>query len=47
MEDKREVSYEGGKELSLNYGIPFFEVSAFQNININESIELLANIVYE
>lgn len=47
MEDKREVSYEDGENLSKNYDIPFFEVSAFQNKNINESIELLANIVYE
>mmetsp|Transcript_2867 Transcript_2867/g.3197 ORF Transcript_2867/g.3197 Transcript_2867/m.3197 type:complete len:141 (+) Transcript_2867:58-480(+) len=36
LEDNREVSYEEGKALADEYGIPFFETSAKDRINIDE-----------
>ena len=35
-EDHREVTKSDGRRLAEEYGIPFFEVSAFKNIKIQE-----------
>ena len=42
----RVVSYEMGKELADEYGIPFFETSAKENNNIDECFQEMANAVY-
>ena len=39
--DKREVSEEEGRELANQYGYQFFETSAKENINIDETFEAL------
>lgn len=36
LEHKRVVSYEQGKELAKQYGIPFLETSAKDTVNIDE-----------
>ena len=41
--DKREVSEEEGKELGKQYGYKFYETSAKENININETFETLVS----
>ena len=37
LEDKREVSYQEGKDFAQNNNMLFFEVSAKNNTNINEA----------
>ena len=41
LEDKREVSYQEGKDFAQNNNMLFFEVSAKNNTNINEAFESL------
>ena len=42
MSDKAKVTSEEGKSLALQFGIPFFEVSAKSNSNIDECILTIA-----
>ena len=44
LEDKRVVSFEEGKERALNYGIRFMEISAKENINVDEMYHLMLEI---
>ena len=39
----RAVSEEQGKNLSIEYKLPFFETSAYKNCNVTEVFEFLAN----
>ena len=41
LEDKREVSYQEGKDFAQNNNMLFFEVSAKNNTNINEAFKSL------
>ena len=41
LEDKREVSYQEGKDFALKNNLLFLEASAKNNINIKEAFELL------
>jgi small GTP-binding protein len=41
--DERQVSTEEGQSLSKEFGILFYETSAYKDININESFESLVN----
>ena len=41
LEDKREVSYQEGKDFAQKNNMLFFEVSAKNNTNINEAFESL------
>jgi len=43
LEENRAVSFEEGKERALNYGIPFMEISAKENINVEEVFHLLVS----
>ncbi|XP_056374518.1 ras-related protein Rab-10-like isoform X1 [Hyla sarda] len=45
-EDEREVSKERGEKLAWEYGIPFFETSAKENINIENAFDLLSTTIY-
>ncbi|MEE6464094.1 hypothetical protein FKM82_006174 [Ascaphus truei] len=45
-EDKREVSKEKGEKLAWEFGIPFFETSAKENINIENAFLMLAESIY-
>ncbi|KAM8967461.1 ras-related protein Rab-10-like [Pelodytes ibericus] len=45
-EDKREVSKERGEKLAWEFGIPFFETSATENINIEKAFLILAEAIY-
>ncbi|KAM4705408.1 ras-related protein Rab-10-like [Rhinophrynus dorsalis] len=45
-EDKREVSKERGEKLAWEFGIPFFETSAKENINIDKAFLMLAEAIY-
>lgn len=45
--DKREVSYEDGKALAAEYGILFYETSAKDNINIDETFCGTAELIKE
>ena len=36
FDDQRVVSYEEGRALAAEYGVPFFETSAKDNINVTE-----------
>ena len=47
LREEREVSNEEGKERALNYGIPFIETSAKDDINIHEAFHLLFDKFYE
>uniref|UniRef100_A0A4W5KWE5 Ras-related protein Rab-15 n=1 Tax=Hucho hucho TaxID=62062 RepID=A0A4W5KWE5_9TELE len=44
-EEKRQVATEQGNKLAKNYGMDFFETSAFTNYNITESFTRLAEQV--
>ncbi|KAM5157961.1 ras-related protein Rab-10-like [Mantella aurantiaca] len=46
-EDEREVSKERGEKLAWEYGIPFFETSAKENINIEKAFLILSNAINE
>ncbi|XP_040210058.1 ras-related protein Rab-10-like isoform X1 [Rana temporaria] len=46
-EDEREVSKERGEKLAWEYGIPFFETSAKECINIDKAFLCLSNAIYE
>ncbi|XP_018410812.1 PREDICTED: ras-related protein Rab-10-like [Nanorana parkeri] len=46
-EDEREVSKERGEKLAWEHGIPFFETSAKENINIDKAFLILSNAIYE
>ena len=41
LEDKRQVSYQEGKDFAAKNNLIFFEASAKDNINIKEAFELL------
>ena len=41
LEDKRQVSYQEGKDFAAKNNLIFFEASARDNINIKEAFELL------
>ena len=41
LEDKRQVSYQEGKDFAAKNNLNFFEASAKDNINIKEAFELL------
>lgn len=43
--DSRQVSYERGKALADEFGWPFFETSAKQNINVTEAFMVAACMV--
>ncbi len=45
LEDQRDVSYDEGKGLAEHYGIKFFETSAKEVIQIEESFSSLAREV--
>ncbi|KAG9478951.1 hypothetical protein GDO78_012558 [Eleutherodactylus coqui] len=45
-EDEREVSKERGEKLAWEYGIPFFETSARENINIENAFHMLSEAIY-
>jgi len=45
-EKERKISKEEGENLAKNYGIPFFESSAKNNININEMFETMAQKIF-
>ncbi|XP_069816161.1 ras-related protein Rab-10-like [Dendropsophus ebraccatus] len=45
-EDEREVSKERGEKLAWEYGIPFFETSAKENINIENTFDMLSATIY-
>ncbi|CAH3189806.1 unnamed protein product [Porites lobata] len=47
MEDRRIVSRENGEQLAKEHGVPFFEVSAKKNINIEEAFYKLAEKMLE
>ncbi|XP_073487629.1 ras-related protein Rab-10-like isoform X1 [Aquarana catesbeiana] len=46
-EDEREVSKERGEKLAWEYGIPFYETSAKEYINIDKAFLSLSNAIYE
>ena len=41
LEDERKVTYQEGKEFATSNGMKFIEVSAKNNINVNEAFETL------
>ena len=41
LEDKREISFNQGKEFADTYGLKFIETSAKKNLNVNEAFETL------
>ena len=45
--EKREVTTEEGEKLAKNYGIPFYEISNKEGINVTESCLALANKIVE
>ena len=45
MEEERKVNTEDGKRLADEYGFPFYETSAKENININETFEDLVESI--
>jgi Ras-related protein Rab-8A len=45
-EKERKISREEGENLAKNYGIPFFECSAKNNININKMFETMAQKIF-
>lgn len=45
--EKREVTTEEGEKLAKDYGIPFFEISNKEGINVTESCLALANKIVE
>ena len=45
-EKERKITKEEGGNLAKNYGIPFFECSAKNNININEIFETMAQKIF-
>nr|XP_033785270.1 ras-related protein Rab-10-like isoform X2 [Geotrypetes seraphini] len=45
-EEARAVSKEKGEKLAWEYGIPFFETSAINNINIDQAFSTLVEAIY-
>lgn len=41
LEEKREVTYEQGKELAEDCGMNFIEMSALKNYNVNETFDMI------
>ena len=46
LEDERIISYEEGKDFAINNGKKFIEVSAKNNINVNEAFEILLEDIF-
>ena len=46
LESKRAVLTTEGVELAQEYGIPFYETSAFMNVNVDDAFSVLAANVY-
>ncbi|XP_028395874.1 ras-related protein Rab-8A-like [Dendronephthya gigantea] len=44
-ENKRQVSYGEGEKLSQKYGIPFFETSAYSNVNIEKAFAEMCQLI--
>ena len=47
LEEERKVSKEQGEEFAKKYNIKFFEASAKEGINVNETFEYIANAIYD
>ena len=47
LEEHRIISYQEGEKFSQKYNFPFFEVSAKNNINVNEAFECLIDKIVE
>ena len=45
-EKERKISKDEGENLAKSYGIPFFECSAKNNININEIFNTMGQKIY-
>ncbi|XP_063306512.1 ras-related protein Rab-10-like [Pelobates fuscus] len=45
-EDERKVSKERGEKLAWEFGMPFFETSAKENINIDKAFLMLSDSIY-
>lgn len=45
MEDERVISYDRGKQLAEQLGVPFFESSAKENINVKVVFEQLVDMI--
>ena len=43
IDKKRAITYEEGRELGLQYNMPFMETSAKENINIDDAFHTLIN----
>ena len=41
LEDERIITYEEGEDFAINNGMKFIEVSAKNNISVNEAFEIL------
>ena len=46
LEDERKVTYQEGKEFATNNGMKFIEVSAKNNINVNEAFDILLEDIW-
>ncbi|KAL5245390.1 hypothetical protein ACI65C_012800 [Semiaphis heraclei] len=47
MESNRKVSTEEGKMVAKHFGIPFFEVSSKNNVNVDDSFLRMVSMIYE
>ena len=45
MESRREIPKEEGKQLAEMFKIPFLEISAKSNTNVNEAFETLVRLI--
>ena len=46
LEDERKITYKEGEDFAINNGMKFIEVSAKDNINVNEAFEILVEDIY-
>eukprot|EP00003_Mantamonas_plastica_P020031 TRINITY_DN3243_c0_g1_i2.p2 TRINITY_DN3243_c0_g1~~TRINITY_DN3243_c0_g1_i2.p2 ORF type:complete len:116 (-),score=30.71 TRINITY_DN3243_c0_g1_i2:158-505(-) len=44
LDEEREVTTAEGEKLAAQFGIPFFETSALQNMNVQEAVEELIRV---